>query len=407
MAICVILYFAFIGYRFLPDRKDLQVQFEETIREFVIEMTVDKAYPYLGKSIEEGHLRHLKGLYLFQIMRGEEEITPVAPEEKILLNDRLFFAGLPETIYEIQRTPGLHISKDGEFDLKNIDSDKLKTYEVVVSNTSSLVGQTVRESEFRAKYGAVILGVHRSGKRIRNKIGDIVLDANDTLFLLAKKDFDTKWYHSTEFSLVSLSVDRYSKPKVKGMLALLLTVCMILSVVLGLTSMLISATVTACIMFFLGIISIQDAQKGVDLDLLVVIASALGIGEAIGRSGLAELIAHGLIQHLEGVGIVGMIWGLFFITSVYTELITNNAAAAVMFPIALSVATQLNLDPKPFVLVITISASCCFATPIGYQTNMMVYNAGGYKFTDFLKVGIPLNLLVGGLVTLLTWVILF
>lgn len=401
IAILVIVYFAFLGHRLLPQRKDVMMQFTDSSREFVVGLKVGVDFPYLGKTIEEAHLRHLKGLFLFQIIRNNKEIAPVGPTEKLRLNDRLFFTGMPETIYELIKIPGLNLIKDSEFDIKNIDSDKLKTFEAVISNSSPLIGQTVRDSGFRTKYGAVILGIHRNGHRINKKVGDIKFLANDTLFILAKKDFEEKWYHSTDFSLVSTSVRQYSKPKAKGNFALILLAMMVFSVTFGLIeSMLIAAALTAGIMIVTNIISFNDARKSIDFDVLLVIAAALGIGKAMENSGVAEIMAQNLISGLGGFGVIGIIAGLFFITSIYTEIITNNAAAAIIFPVALSTAHQMGLAVHPLMITIAIAASSSFATPIGYQTNMMVYNPGGYKFTDFLQTGLIINVIVGVLTTL-------
>jgi len=408
VGIIIILYFSLGGHKLLPDRKDIMTKFKEHAREFVVEMEVGKNYPHIGKSVENANLRHLKGLYLFQIIRGEKTIAPISPKEKIEVGDRLFFTGLPDTIYELQKTPGLNVLEDHEYDLKNIDSDKLKTYEVVISNSSPLVGQTVRDSDFRTKYGSVILGIHRSGKRIDKKVGDIEFQPNDTLFILAKKGFADRWYHSKDFSLVSQSLDRYDKPEVKGKIALILIILMILSVVTGIIpSMLAAASISAVLMVLFGVVSFNDAKKSIDFDVLIVIASAFGIGTAIEKSGLADFIAGGLLDFLSVFGRIGIVAGVFFITSLYTELITNNAAAAIMFPIALSTAQQVGADPRPFFITIAVAASASFATPIGYQTNMMVYNPGSYKFIDFLKTGVVINILVGIITTLTVYLLFF
>ena len=402
------LYFALIGHRLLPDRKDVILKLGESTREFVAEVKVNSQYPYVGKTIEEANLRHLKGLFLFQITRNKERITPVSPKEKIYIDDRLFFTGLPETIYELLKTPGLTQIKDPEFDLKNMDSDKSKTYEAVISNYSPLVGQNVRESKFRTKYNAVILAIHRNGQRINKKVGDIVFQPNDTLLILANKDFYNKWYHSTDFSLISPSVSEYSKPRKKGNLALLLMGLMIVAVSSGIIkSMLIAASITAGLMIATNIVSLNDAKRSIDFDVLIVIASSFGIGKAIANSGIADIAANFIINSLHGYGIIGIIAGIFFITSLYTEIITNNAAAALIFPIVMSISTKMNLDPKPFMIVLAIGASSSFATPIGYQTNLMVYNPGGYKFRDFLKTGLIMNILVGVVLTLTVYFLFF
>jgi len=407
VAVLSILLLSIISRKFLPSNKDPIVELGEKTREFVVEMKVDPEYPMLEKTIEEANLRHLQGLFLFQISRDDEVITPVSPREKIFVNDRLFFTGLPETIFEIQKSPGLHIIKDSEYDLKNIDSDQSKTYEAVVSITSPLVGQTVRESNFRKQYNAVILAIHRSGSRINKKVGDIVLEPGDTLFILAKKGFDKKWYNSPDFSLVSASIDFYSKPQWKGNVAVLLILAMVVAAATEIVPMIIAAGCTAIVMILLKIISTLDAQRSVNWEVLFIIAASLGIGQALENSGLSTILANGIV-HISGTfGIVGAITCLFVITSTYTFFITNNAVAAIMFPVALSTANFMNLPPTPFMVVLAVGASTCFASPIGYQTNLMVYSAGGYKYSDFFKIGLIINIFVGIFVTILTYYVYF
>jgi Trk K+ transport system NAD-binding subunit len=178
----------------------------------VVVMKVAQDYQHLNKTIEEAGLRHLKGLFLFQIQRDNQVITPAAPDEKIIMNDRLFFTGLPETIMEIQRVPGLSLLKDAVFNLKNHDSDDVGTFEVVISSNSPLIGKNVRDSNFRSVYDAVIVAIHRSGERVRQKIGDIVMHAGDTMLIAAKRSFIERWYNSRDFYLVSRSVEVLSKP---------------------------------------------------------------------------------------------------------------------------------------------------------------------------------------------------
>ena len=405
VAVVGILYFTLWGHRLLPSRKDSITQFEESTRKFVVELKVASNYPHKGKSVEQAELRNLQGLFLFQILRNGETIAPVSPDELIKEGDRLFFTGLPDTIYELQKTPGLNVIEDVEFDPRNIDSDKLKTFEVVVSNVSPVLGKTVKECHFRNRYNGVILGIHRGGSRINKKIGDIQLQANDTLFILANKNFAEKWYHSLDFSLVTSSLHSYSKPEKKGNLALILLVLMVLSAALNVVPILIAAAVTAIMLIMTNIISFSDAKKSVDFYVLIIIASAFGIATALINSGLAGLIAHTMIDVLESFGRVGIVAGLFLITSLYTEIITNNAGAAIMFPIALSVSQNLNMDPLPFMLIITLGASASFATPIGYQTNLLVYNVGGYKFSDFLKTGLIMNVLAGIIGVFMVWLL--
>jgi len=407
IALLGILWVAFIGKRVLPDRKDIIQNLGQNAREFVTEMKVNSQFPHIGKTIHAAGLRHLKGLFLFQIERQGEIIAPVSPDEKIYEGDRLFFTGLPETIVDLQKIPGLEVVKDSEFDLSNYDSDVLKLYEAVVSQSSNLVGKNIRESNFRSVYDAVILAIHRSGERIKQKVGDIVVRAGDTLLLLAKDGFDKKWYNKSDFSLVSKSVDVYSKPKWKIIFSAVVFVLMIIVASLKILPLILAASLSAVLLVGVGVISLDRAKDSVDLNVLLIIASSFGIGKALENSGLAQLIAKGIIGNLQIFGEVGVIAGIFFLTSIYTELITNNAAAAIMFPIAYSTATIAGMNPRPLFIVLAIAASASFATPIGYQTNLMVYGPGGYKFMDFIKIGVLMNIFVGIAVTIIAWLLFY
>ncbi len=404
VAIIVIIYFTTIGHYTIPKRKEIIEDFTETAREFMVEVKIEKSYPYIGKTVVEANLRQMKGLFLFQIIRNDTVISPVRPDEIILKNDRLFFNGRPDTIYDLVKTPGFHILKDAEFDLNKIDNENFKSYEAVISNSSPLRGVSIKDSGFRSKYNAVILAIHRNGHRLNKKIGDIVLQANDTIFILAKKDFDDKWYNSSDFSLVSSSIEEPIKPRLKGNLALLILFLMILSVVTGVfPSLLIAAFIASGLMIAFKIINFHDAKSAINIETILMIASALGIGKAIANSGLAESFANLLINNLERFGTIGILAGLFLMTNFYTEFITNNASAAMIYPIAVNLSNRIDIPIMALILTVTIAASASFATPIGYQTNTMVYSAGGYKFRDFAKTGIPVTLITGIMTILLVY----
>src|SRR3990172_322605 len=398
---------ALLGHRLLPERKEAMAELGERTREFVIEMKVMQNYEHLGQAVKSAGLRHLKGLFLFQIERDDHAIIPVTPDEKILLGDRLFFTGLPETIVELQKTTGLSLLKECSFDLKNYDSDAIKTFEVVISPNSPLIGKNVRESEFRNQYDAVIIAIPRSGERIRKKIGDVVLRVGDTLLILAKKDFLKKWYHSRDFNLVSESAEIPSKPKRYTRFSLGILIGMILLMAFNIVPIIIAVSLAALLFVLSKCITSQDAWKSVDWNVLLIIASAFGISRAMSNSGVADFIGREIVLYLGSFGIIGLLAGVYFTTSFYTEIITNNAAAALMFPIALAVTQQAGLEPRPFFIIVALAASASFATPIGYQTNLMVYGPGGYKFRDFMKIGIPMNVFIGVLVIFMAYVLYF
>jgi len=391
----------------LPERQELRARLGDRTREFVSEVKVGPDYPFTGRTVEQAGLRHLKGLFLFQISRRGAVIAPVGPDQEIRTGDRLFFTGLPGTIFELQKTPGLNVVKDPEFDVRNIDSEKIQTYEAVLSGTSPLNGQTVRDINFRTRYNGVILAIHRGGSRINKKIGDIVFHPNDTLFILAKRGFEKKWYHTRDFSLVSKSLDIFEKPAWKGNLALVIIGLMVLAASFKVLPILLAAAIAATLMVVTGILSAEDAKNSVDWNVLLYIACSFGVAKAVANSGLASVLAGFIVNVFDCFGPVCVIAGVFIITSLFTWVMTNNAVAAIMFPVVLSVADLMGTDPRPFLMVLVFAASTCFATPIGYQTNLMVYSAGNYRFTDFMKMGLVLNVIVGVVVTILAYIFYF
>ncbi len=407
VAIFGITLVAVFGHRLLPDRKSPIIQLDEHTREFVVEMKVEPEYRHIGQTIEEAGLRHLKGLYLFQIERNRDLMVSVGPNERIQLGDRLFFTGLPDTIIELQKTHGLSIIKDASFNLKSYNSDEMGTFEVVISANSPLIGRNVRNSQFRTRYNAVILAIHRSGERIQKKIGDIVLRGGDTLLILAKHDFTQKWYHSRDFYLVTKTPGIPSKPQWYSWFSLAVLSTMILVMATGLLPILVAVCLASVVLVVGKCISPEEARKSIEWNVLLVIASAFGISKAMVNSGVAGFLAEKLILLLGTIGPLGLLAGTYLIASIYTEIITNNAAAALVFPVALAITQQADLDPRPFFIALAIAASASFATPIGYQTNLMVYGPGGYKFTDFLKIGIPMNLIIGTLSVTLIYLFYF
>lgn len=400
-------YMGLIGSRMLPDRKETIIQLGEKTREYVIGLKVTGSYNGVGKTIEQAELRHLKGLFLFQIERDDRIITPAKPDTIIQVNDRLFFTGIPETIMDLQRVPGLQLIEDATFDLKHFDSTKIKTFEAVISSSSPLVGKNVRESDFRRHYDAVIIAIHRSGERIRKKIGDIVFHPGDTLLLLAPADFFDKWYHSRDFYLVSNPFKVDSMPQKKKLIAAVALIGMVILTVAKILPLIASAGLAVIILLITKTISRSDAESMIDWKVLIVIGSAFGIAAAIKNSGVAEFAANQIIQLGQQFGTFGVLCGVYFSTSIYNCIITSNATAALFFPIAISAAVAIGADVRPFALAVTISAAASFASPISYQTNLMVYGPGGYKFKDYLKTGIPLQLLIGILAVTLIYFFYF
>jgi di/tricarboxylate transporter len=389
------IYILTIGQRLLPNRKEPFFEIDENTRDYVIELKVTGDYPNVGKTIEQCGLRHLKGLFLFQIERNWEVIAPASPDEIIKVGDRLFFTGIPETILELQKTPGLQLIKDPAFDLKNYDSDKIQAYEAVVSHSSPLVGKRVKDSNFRGKYNSVILAIHRNGERIKSKIGDIVIEAGDTLLILGPRKFFNEWYYNKDFYLISSAPEVYSKPSKQAWFSVGVLLVMILLIVFNIVPLISAAGLAAVILIITKSISPQNAKNMIDWKVLIVIGSAFGIAVGIENSGIAGFMADIIVGVGSKIGTIGVLVGIYAITSIYNTIITSNATSALIFPIALSSALAVNADVNAFGITVAVASAASFASPLSYQTNLMVYGPGGYKFKDYLKIGAPLQILVG------------
>ncbi|WP_332696050.1 SLC13 family permease [Halalkalibacter lacteus] len=388
-----ILYMVTIGYKLLPDRKTSEESFEESSREYLSEALVEPNSPLIGKTIEKAGLRNLQGLYLIELIRNGDRTAPVPSFIKLKENDRLIFTGLLSTIVELQNIKGLRVETGTNLKLESLQNGSASLVEAVVSHQSLLIQQTVKESKFRSKYDAGIVAVHRNDERINNKVGDIKLKAGDTLLLLANKDFVNRWSNSRDFYLLSPIEDPEIVDPKKSIIAITTLIVMILLAAFSIIPMFKAAVLAVVTLFVTKTVSFESARKYIQFDVLLLIACAIGVGIALEQTGAATLIANHFVQITKGAGVIGAIIAVYFLTTLFTEIITNNAAAVLMFPISLAISNQLEVDPMAFFVTIAIAASASFATPIGYQANLIVYGPGGYRFSDYLKIGIPLNIL--------------
>jgi di/tricarboxylate transporter len=383
----------------LPERRGIRRELAEDIREFAVNMLVVPQGPLDGKPVEAGGLRHLSGVFLVAIERQGEHIAPVAPTAILHGGDRLTFAGRADLIVDLQRTRGLASAERQH--LEGLDSADYTFFEAVVGQTSPLVGSTLKNARFRARYQAAVVAIHRAGHRIQAKLGEVELKFGDTLLLLGDPQFAERWRDRRDFLLTSRlggsPPTTTRKAAVVG--ALLLGIVVLAGT--GALPILHASLLGAVSLVLLGVLSPGEARDAIDLDVVVVLAGSLGIGIAIEQSGLAEGIASVLIGSLGGSGRTGVLFGVVVATVLLTELITNNAAAALMFPIALAAAADLGVDVRPFAIAVAMAASASFLTPIGYQTNTMVYGPGGYRFSDYARLGAPLTVLVTATIVLL------
>jgi di/tricarboxylate transporter len=274
-------------------------------------------------------------------------------------------------------------------------------FEVVISSTSPLQDQSIKDVDFRTRYRAVIIAVHRSGEKLQQKIGQIVLRAGDTLLIDAQEDFARRWRHSQDFILVSGVEDSAPVRHERAWLALIVFGVVVLGMSLASDgrgsriSPTVVAVAGALLMVFTRCVRSREATRNIEFSVLTLVASALGIGKAMESSGAAQWLASGMLSACEGLGPIGIMAVFYLLTVLLSELLSNNATAALMGTLAIQAALQRGIDARPLLVAVAIASSCAFATPIGYQTNLMVLNPGGYRFLDYVKVGLPLNLLCG------------
>jgi di/tricarboxylate transporter len=354
-------------------------------------MQVVPGGPLAGKTVEEAGLRNLQGVFLVEIERGEGEvIAPVAPTTLLRSSDRLSFVGRVDMIVDLQRTRGLQSTEQRQ--ITHFDTSRHSFYEAVIGTASPLVNRTIKDVDFRGRYQAAVVAIHRSGERINAKLGDVKLKVGDTLLLLGDHAFHTRWRDRNDFLLVAPLGGTPPGVTRKAWLVGLVGLLIVGLAGSGLLPILQAALAGVAILILAGVLTAGEARNAVDLDVILVIAASFAFGAAIERSGLAAAVARGIGLAFGELGPRGVLLGVVLATVTLTELVTNNAAAALMFPIGFEAARQLQVDPRSMCIAVAVAASCSFLTPIGYQTNTMVYGPGGYRFGDYGRVGFPLTL---------------
>jgi len=375
----------------LPDRRPPITEPDDP-KEYAVEMLVEPGSSLVGRSIEQAGLRHLAGVYLAEIERDGSLLPAVAPTERLHGGDRLVFVGMVDSVVDLYRIRGLVPAPDQVFKLDSPRPER-RLVEAVVSDVCPLIGKTIREGRFRSHYEAVVIAVARGGKRVAGKIGDIELLPGDTLLIEARPSFVAQQRLSRDFLLVS-AIEGATPPRHdRAWVAAITLLAMVAAVTLTDLPILVAALVAGGAMVATRCTTASAARRSVDWQVLTVIGAALGLGRALDETGAASAIASVWIG-LAGDNPWIALLAVYLLTNAVTEVLTNNAAAVLVFPIAAATAESLDVSFRPFVFAIMMAASASFATPIGYQTNLMVYGPGGYRFSDYLRMGLPLNLLV-------------
>ncbi|MGL5489243.1 MAG: SLC13 family permease [Shewanella sp.] len=367
----------------LPDRRDETT--EETLP-YLLEAHVAKGSPLVGRSVVDNKLRALKKLYLVELERSGICICPVPPQLVLQADDVLRFSGAVESVELLHQFDGLDWFGKHQAKGQNL-------VEAVLAPSSSLVNSTLKESRFREQFDAAVMAIRRGHHPLKGGLGDIALQPGDVLLLTPGDGFSANPKLSTEFAAVSgldLNV-RLDSGRSRIVLAgFVLTIGLSLAGILPLAKGLVLLLLSY---FAIGAVTLSELKRRFPLELVVIVGSALGLANLMMSTGLAEGLAQGLLGAINGYGVFGAFVGVYLATLLLTELVTNNAAAALAFPIAYAVALNYGVDPRPFIMAVVFGASASFISPYGYQTNLMVFNAGNYRFSDFVRLGLPLSLL--------------
>jgi len=395
------IYMSVFGNLLLPGEKIKFAARYTGLKEYYYDLIVPHGSSLIGKKVKNGKISELKNLTIESIEREGQTIETRKGEYFIYENDKLLVAGKSDSLNEIielenVKLQGLDLVKG------HIPKNELKQYEVVLSPRFPGIGKNIVDFSFFEHYQAVVLAVHRNGERITSNVRNLKMKAGDNVVLLTNDRFIKNWGESKIFYLTSyIGEHKGNDNSWKKWIAFIIVLLMIVGATIGhsvkngtgLTfDMFYFAAIAAILMVWLKIMPHQKYTKAISWDILITIAASLAISKALQNSGAADALARTTINFAKAWGPFGVLVAIYLITTVFTEIITNNAAAAIVFPIALSAATQMGVDPKPFFIAIAIAASASFSTPIGYQTNLIVQAIGNYKFKDYLKVGLPLNI---------------
>jgi di/tricarboxylate transporter len=391
-ALAAVLFFMWLGYRALPHYGVAGARGFEDLQHTLFEVRVPENSSVSGLTIEELGLRNLGEAFIVHIRRGRE-IVPASPDRRLYPGDVMSLSGNASVLERLRILPTIEAG-----DRDRQAATPLPLFEAVVAPGSSLVGKTLQEAKFRTRFDGVVLGIHRRDEKLTGALGQTLIRPGDLLIIEARPGFDQRWSENDdEFFLVAPYRGQPApfRPE-RAAVALTTLGGIVLAGAFDLVPIVTAAFAGAGIVIATGCVTMREARRSINVKLLVMIAAALGIGKAVEITGIADALAGWMVTHVAFMGPVGAIAGVYLATAIVTEILTNNAAAALMISIGLSAARQLGVPPEAFAVTVAIAASASFITPIGYQTNLMVMSAGGYRFADYLRAGLPVSLLVGG-----------
>lgn len=377
--------------RVLPDRSSSVSKVASHERDYTFRLQVAPGAALVGQDVAASGLRNLDEVFLAGVRRRGLDLTPVPPTTVLQANDVLTFVGRVDHVLEVTERAGLVHADETQATL--LEGDGHGLVEAVVGANSPLTGRTPKEVSFRGRYGAAIVAIHRQGERIDAKLGEVQLQVGDALLLMTDQDFEERWRASRDFAIVVPLEDQDGGPSRRRLLVGGVALAMVAAAAVGVP--LLTAVLAACLVLVgTRTLGFWEARGALDGDVLLIVASAIGLGGAMAETGVAGLLGEGIESVAMSSNATVALLAVLLGTLVLTELVTNVAAAGLMVPVALDVAQRIGSDPRGWAVGVAIMASASFLTPIGYQTNTIVYALGGYRFGDYWRLGLPLTLIV-------------
>lgn len=397
LGLCAILlgipYLTFVAPRLLPARQPpTGVRSRYALREYMTEVQLLETSPLVGLSVEEAQIATDFDITIVDILREVDEVRLPGVTRRLLAGDVLLVRANIETLVRLSRSAGWHLLPNAKgADNLGRDTSHIMV-EAVLAPHSHLIGESLRSTNFRHRYGVLVLGIQRHGQAIQEQLADVVLQPGDVLLLYGERHDVEQLYQYPEFIVLGEEPAQFQRPE-KAPLAVLIVVLVILVAALNWISITGSAILGAVAMIFTGVLKMEEAYDSLDEQVLVMLAGLLSLGTAMETTGTAAFLAQATISLVQPWGPMAMVGAFYLLTSVLTQFMSNNATAALMTPVALAAAQQIGANPKALLVTVAFASSSAFMTPVGYQTNTMVYGPGGYRFTDYVRTGGILNVL--------------
>ncbi|MCH8475381.1 MAG: SLC13 family permease [Opitutales bacterium] len=394
-----LLYILLFGKRLLPTRETItSILSEDERREYITEAFIHPSAEIVGKTVEEAGLVRKNGIRVVEVVRNGVAVPSLSLQSQLKAGDRLVLSCRPSGIAQAREVEGLDLVAEAGLGLEQIAAHEGTIVEAIIGPNSALIGRTVREINFRQRYRVIILALHRQGRNLRDKLEQIPLQFGDTLLLLGTDRAINNLRSGEDLLLLDRPHTPVKDMRRKIPLVLLAITGVIGAATFGFAQIEMAAIVAVVFLMLTRILKPAEGYGAIQWNILFIIFGMLGMGLAMQETGAAQYLAYHavlLISHwaAEPWQPLLMLAVIYLITTFLTEILSNNAAAVLLAVLAFSIAEQLGVDVRPFLIAVAIAASASFATPIGYQTNTYIYGAGGYHFSDFVKFGLPLNLL--------------